>query len=241
MKCPSLGRTVTGCRLDGNSTDAAGKSNVGTVSVHGASVGKVTSLGAYNDYAAVMYTIGYSTTDNTNNIANHCLNYQYATIGVAGDMKEEWNCSPFLYTFPSTARDNYSLHDGNTWYARVPMARWQNGTSNQLIFGEKWVPTDALGTETWMWRHDQNFLTFVNPNDGRDFAIGRAACERYPLWDPKRAIPSAGVPCYFGSWHTSVCQFLIGDGSVHNFSITTSGHVLGELARVDSGETASLP
>ncbi|MCF0234229.1 MAG: DUF1559 domain-containing protein, partial [Thermoguttaceae bacterium] len=46
---------------------------------------------------------------------------------------------------------------------------------------------------------------------------------------------------YFGSWHSGVCNFLLGDGAVRAISVTAPGKVLGYFACVDDGNTAALP
>ncbi len=56
------------------------------------------------------------------------------------------------------------------------MSRWVDGTSNQIIFGEKHIPIGIMGTDTTAFRHDQNYLAASSGN-GRDWAIGRAVCE----------------------------------------------------------------
>ncbi|MDR0871638.1 MAG: DUF1559 domain-containing protein [Planctomycetaceae bacterium] len=61
-------------------------------------------------------------------------------------------------------------------------------------------------------------------------------------------VPSVNVwansPLYwigFGSWHPGVCQFVYGDGSVHNVSVTTSEPILRAGALVSDGKSVSLP
>ncbi len=40
----------------------------------------------------------------------------------------------------------------------------------------------------------------------------------------------------FGSWHTGICQFVYGDGSVRGLTNSTPGDVLGWLSAVDDGQ-----
>ncbi|GHT18470.1 hypothetical protein FACS1894189_6410 [Planctomycetales bacterium] len=45
----------------------------------------------------------------------------------------------------------------------------------------------------------------------------------------------------FGSWHPGICNFLLGDGTVHSVAITTGTPVLKALSWVDDGAAISLP
>jgi len=111
------------------------------------------------------------------------------------------------------------------------MSRWVDGTSNQIIFGEKHIPIGIMGTDAVAWRHDQNYLAATDSN-GRDWAIGRAVAEAYPLASPRDThMPQR----YFGSWHAGVCNFAMGDGSVRAISVTAPGKVVGSLVHVSDG------
>ncbi len=43
----------------------------------------------------------------------------------------------------------------------------------------------------------------------------------------------------FGSWHTGICQFVMGDGSVRGISTSIPGTVLGYFAARDDGNAIS--
>jgi hypothetical protein len=46
----------------------------------------------------------------------------------------------------------------------------------------------------------------------------------------------------FGSWHSDVCQFLLGDGSVRAiFNTTASNPILESLGCVNDGREVALP
>ncbi|MDR1958177.1 MAG: DUF1559 domain-containing protein [Planctomycetaceae bacterium] len=217
MKCPTRGRpAVAGCHIEGGTTTA---NNSVSTTWKSLTLKCPQSHGAYGDYAPVIYTT-HSTP--------YCTNFQHVTNTQAttGD-----NRSPFRRAVTTN-------NDGNTWTPRDPMGRWLNGTSNQLIFGEKNIPLGVLGNDNNMWRHDQNIVCATDV-DGRDWAIGRGLAETYPIWNPND--DSVEPQRFFSSWHPGVCLFLAGDGSVHNISVTTSGKLLGELARVDSSEAVSIP
>ena len=60
-----------------------------------------------------------------------------------------------------------------------------------------------------------------------------------------RGIEEAGLAddgvSYFGSPHTGVCNFLVGDGSVHGISATASADLLRNLTSVRDGKAVSIP
>jgi prepilin-type N-terminal cleavage/methylation domain-containing protein len=97
-----------------------------------------------------------------------------------------------------------------------------DGLSNTLLIGEKHVP---LGT-------------FNDVNDGAIFNGGlpagvfRTASASKPLAQS----PHDPYLSNFGSWHTGVCQFVLGDGSVRAVSNSTPGSTLGLLANRADGQ-----
>jgi len=180
----------------------------------------IVSYGPFADYAPVIYTT-YNSPD--------CTNFQW--VGA----KDEYalnagNKSPFRRAMVDTAGDE------RYWRPRDPIAYWVDGTSNQFIFGEKHILIGVVGTESTAFRHDQNYLAATN-SSARDWALGRAVCEQYPLAMPR---DTSNPQRYFGSWRSGVCNFLMGDGSVRAVSVTTSPKTLGKLAHVSDGGTVSL-
>jgi hypothetical protein len=129
--------------------------------------------------------------------------------------------------------------NGRDWIPRDTLSWWRDGTSNQIVIGEKHIPAGAqFGNLTTAWRHDQSFLNAADSN-ARDWAIGRTVAPTIPLSSPN----DGGSPRSqrtFGSWHPGICNFLLGDGSVRAFSVTTSGTILGNWAHANSGQSISL-
>jgi prepilin-type N-terminal cleavage/methylation domain-containing protein len=97
-----------------------------------------------------------------------------------------------------------------------------DGTSNTFAIGEKHVPRG----------------TFNDVNDGAIFNGGlpagvfRVAAAAHPL------AASATDPYLnnFGSWHTGICQFVFGDGSVRALAVSVPGSTLALLANRNDGQ-----
>ncbi|MGI6402124.1 MAG: DUF1559 domain-containing protein [Thermoguttaceae bacterium] len=174
----------------------------------------IVSYGPFADYAPPIYTT-YNSPD--------CTNFQWICKTEYATSSQDF--SPFRTAALLRA------DDPRTWKSRDPMSRWVDGTSNQIIFGEKHIPIGGMGTDAAAFRHDQNYLAATDSN-ARDWAIGRAVCEQYPLASPR---DTNSPQRYFGSWHAGVCNFAMGDGSVRAISVTAPGKVVGSLVHVSDG------
>ena len=153
---------------------------------------------------------------------------------------------------------NSDLHFKN-WSVRDQMSWWSDGTSNQIVVGEKHIPLGEVGRcnpgggahQTW----DCSILCAAESGDSG--AHGRAiqqgvTSDGLPyhrqarrLLRPQDHLPSQNPPVPiidsgFGSYHTSVCNFLVGDGSVHAFSITMDYAALAAWGDTKSGRSVSL-
>jgi prepilin-type N-terminal cleavage/methylation domain-containing protein len=71
------------------------------------------------------------------------------------------------------------------WEPRSSIARWQDGTSNQIIAGEKFIPSSLIGkdlTQTWELHWDGGYLgpqaNNFSPNTGRFIHPGIASIKR---------------------------------------------------------------
>jgi hypothetical protein len=176
--------------------------------------------------------------------------WQYAgTGGSAAGVSDAANLrSPFRISI----LENYnttSIWYGSftSWQPRDTMAYWQDGSTNQLLFGEKHFPVrpgvdypagkgedNTGGDNTYLtaWENGGGVVfTTRTFDDTRHIARSRN--------DPTTTQDN-GVS-YFGSAHSGVCNFLIGDGSVRGVSVTTSVTLLRNLADVQDGNPASLP
>ncbi|MDR0611780.1 MAG: DUF1559 domain-containing protein [Planctomycetaceae bacterium] len=135
-----------------------------------------------------------------------------------------------------------------TWGPRDDMAWWSDGISNQIIIGEKHIPQNrfekcgagvdsadcpyitpwgrAKDSPARGWRYGSPRPITRGSNDYiGDAESGNSAASNYA----------------FGSWHAGVCHFLMGDGSVHGFPVTTPATTLDRLIHVSDGQTVALP
>jgi hypothetical protein len=125
-----------------------------------------------------------------------------------------------------------------SWRGRDSMAYWGDGTTNQIIFGEKAIPlgkTNSCSLETGHW--DCSFMTATT---NTITLIGRYFEDGDGNWVPI-ARPSDNY-YGFGGQHLGVANFVLGDASVRAISITTPPDtILYPLTRVNDGLSVSLP
>ncbi len=146
--------------------------------------------------------------------------------------------------FPRTGPDGTDGNDWGdnwvkTWQARDPMSWWVDGTSNQLIFGEKYyAPHEQythLNDATWFWASDWRTATGSWRGFREQWPLARSG-----MWENLAECHHARNR--FGSWHPGICQFLLGDGSVRGISHTTPTQtILFALGNVSDGVPVSLP
>jgi hypothetical protein len=135
------------------------------------------------------------------------------------------------------------------WECRDSMAWWQDGSSNQLVVGEKFIPGFALGSDTQNHkRWDGGYFTAYGTE--QVFNVGRFMHQDYrclvanpnDLGVVPDQLPSNHWGHYgFGSQHGEITHFLLGGGSVHGIHGTIATSLLWNLARVNDGNNASIP
>ena len=180
--------------------------------------------------------------------------------------QEPWHRGPFRGAiFSAGARDfgNRDLLNARaaSWRPKDTFALWSDGTSNQLLIGEKHLPSDRIGIcDTGTRAGDCSYLR--NGAHGSS-AYGRSFVHNFTSGDP--ANPNDGVATFllarpsdyvsrpgyepvpmfhygFGSAHTSVCNFLVGDGSVQSIGSTTPVFpILVALSMTSDGLAVSIP
>jgi hypothetical protein len=128
-----------------------------------------------------------------------------------------------------------------------------DGTSNQILVGEKHIHPDLLNvcdvnvTGAHARRSDCSFLTGGDPWLPPVARIVR----RWHMDTTTRTNQGISLPnntgnmnydnAMFGSWHPGVCHFLFGDGTVHPLPVTLPEISLSRLGTVDDGEQVTLP
>ncbi|MDR3197096.1 MAG: DUF1559 domain-containing protein [Planctomycetaceae bacterium] len=204
---------------------------------YGWGIGQITQYGPVTDYAGVIHTIAESTATQKYWVGS--TKYLNAHRG------------PFRAAFLVS-------DDPKAWLPRDTFAWIQDGTSNQLLFGERHVPTERIGQ-----CHGTSNATIRQENVDCSYLIGweRAgftslrAMMSYQIHTTDAQLiskptdfnpPSTGDPIdtrdyAFGSWHPGICNFVFGDGSVRGVSVTTPRNILKAVSRVDDGETVTLP
>jgi hypothetical protein len=134
------------------------------------------------------------------------------------------------------------------------MALLSDGTSNQLFFGEKKIPFGKINTcsrssawDLWDCTYRSGALDYCQTLI-RSFDLGNGTnpygvAGYVPIAQPSDNLSTAAVDrVCFGSWHSGICNFTLGDGSVRAFSVTTPPEtVLYPLARVDDGTPVTVP
>jgi hypothetical protein len=129
-----------------------------------------------------------------------------------------------------------------TWSPRDTISWWSDGTSNQILIGEKHFPkTWGVGRCENSNNGDCTYLTAWDNGQGVVYTTRTFDDSRYIAKGQDETGLADGGVSYFGSPHTGMCNFLIGDGSVHGFSTSTSGNLLRNFAGVREGNTVSIP
>jgi prepilin-type N-terminal cleavage/methylation domain-containing protein len=116
-----------------------------------------------------------------------------------------------------------------SWRSRTTIASITDGTSNTLMVGEKHVRLGFFGLVLQAANSTTQIADGSIYNGDRAPTIGRqCGLTRELVRDPAAG---SGAPVNsFGSYHTGVCQFVFGDGSVKALSVGLAGNVLGALA-----------
>ncbi|MDR1383010.1 MAG: DUF1559 domain-containing protein [Planctomycetaceae bacterium] len=146
------------------------------------------------------------------------------------------------------------------WECRDDISRWSDGTSNQFVIGEKHIPSARLGQclpqGTAEWENNSGDCTYLSSGGWRTAPMGRTVLQDFnsnntipngtqmPIassitYDsPNRWLNGYG----FGSYHSGICNFLYGDGSVHSVSVTTPIFpILYSMSCVDDGKSVTPP
>ena len=139
---------------------------------------------------------------------------------------------------------------------RDDLTRFQDGTSNQLIFTEKFVPAWAMSDDSdnafrWYGAYYLSSGASGISNVVRPVSSNARIFGRGPN-DSNRSDPGATGPTptgttatsgleAFGSMHPIIVNALLGDGSVRSFPITMYPEMMWRLGSVADGNSVTLP
>ncbi len=158
---------------------------------------------------------------------------------------------PGIYTginADSTTEGNGARY--SAWKVRDTMARWADGTSNQIIIGEKHIAQANLGvceansSARQRYSDCSIFVTgdWNSTASGRNFRTNNSnvIANDVDFRPSENALNSTSI-IGFGSYHPGVCQFLFGDGTVDMLSCSLNPTILECLGWVDDGKVIELP
>ena len=128
----------------------------------------------------------------------------------------------------STAPTNgaFMLVNSNHMKAVLNFRDFTDGTTNTILLGEKHVQLDKLNDPA----QDGMILSGSEAQ-----TYHRRAGASWPLANSNMVAANT----QFGSWHTGICQFVLGDGSVRGISVSIPGTILGYLGARDDGQVIS--
>jgi type II secretory pathway pseudopilin PulG len=210
--------------------------------------------GPVSDYCAVLTWIGgEGGNPNATDIADmSCVNWahqwQFGNWDTS-DQTENRISGNFSPLRVARQDSEFSVRDTFAW--------WADGTSNQLVIGEKHLTPAKMGKcsdpNKEMGECTALTITAHSQYGGRfgyglyRLIQGDSSCRlgRGPSDNMGDVMGGDGNENAFGSWHTGICHFLIGDGSVRAISNTivvyTGDKILLKLAAVNDGNPATLP
>ena len=116
------------------------------------------------------------------------------------------------------------LSGGNHKSAGLPFSAVTDGLSNTIMIGEKHIQQSKLGND---------YITDgIIYQSGEQQTYARVGGPGYPL----AFTPDDVANNQFGSYHSGVCQFVFGDGSVHAIPTSIDTTTLGYLCNISDGQ-----
>ncbi|MDR1269143.1 MAG: DUF1559 domain-containing protein [Planctomycetaceae bacterium] len=141
----------------------------------------------------------------------------------------------------------------DNWLPRDNFSRMADGTSNQILVGEKHIHPDFFGecaVNVAAEHKKRSNCSFLTGGDPWLPAVARIV-RIWNMDDTTRTNMGISLPyettymtyynAKFGSWHPGVSHFLLGDGSVLPLPVTTPEITLSRLGTVDDGEQVIMP
>jgi type II secretory pathway pseudopilin PulG len=246
-KCPSRRSGTKICLLSSNVNGNGPRGDYGIVSildsVTNASGGYVSNLNG--GWGAVISMYGNAT-------KNYFIEHNVGPFEV----------SNLTFNVPATASLTNPLGGNNDdakyavhWDLRSTMARFQDGTSNQILVGEKFIPTDIVDKQPtilaevhWDGSVISGHTNAFTMNIGHAVHPAYACIKRSPndidpsdYHDATGAVTFSHVQAVFGGIHPGIATFVLGDGSVRSFSSSMNWETLYFYARVNDGNVIAEP
>ena len=170
----------------------------------------------------------------------------------------QYVASPF-----QVAQSQSGTWEDGSYSPKLTFGSISDGLSNQIFIGEKHIPLGRVGVcnglevgpalnqpnsgdcsylMTGVWKSPssgRNISSYDDHNGSPAYTplqhpIARAGDFKEDEFNPIRSYG-------FGSYHSGVCPFLLGDGSVHTFSVTTAFSILEAYSIMNDGKAVSLP
>lgn len=180
---------------------------------------------------------------NINRYPGPQTDYAMVMRGGSGGAWWQYPGSPGTRSPFRVADSNYANNVLTTWQPRDSIAWWADGTSNQLLIGEKHFSRTYPAGECIQTYGDCGYLAAFT---------GAAVVHTARTFDDTGAGPRvlarptddtniSEATTRFGSAHPGTVNFLLGDGSVRALALSTSWDVLWKLADVNDGNPVALP
>jgi hypothetical protein len=143
-----------------------------------------------------------------------------------------------------------------SWEPADSIAWWSDGTSNQLVIGEKYIPSGFLDTcdntagnvDGPGGRGNYGDCSILVAGSLNGYAVKRsfrAGMARDPNDTRNNTDDTLNPPRpHWGSNHPGVVNFLIGDGAVRTISVTIptgNDSLFHRLGQVNDGNAVSIP
>jgi prepilin-type N-terminal cleavage/methylation domain-containing protein len=206
--------------------------------------------GIHHDYAMPIFLIETSPPSGTSGTPTYGMWWFW---GVNNESTSEYRCRPSVYCGPLRP----GVVNGSAWEIRETFAWWQDGTSNQFILGEKHIPSNRLGYYGNDRKYSGDNQWIIANSNGSMVSLARGATTSYAFKPIARSPEEFSDDSYgpgwgdawsnrnliyqFGSYHTKICHFLLGDGSVRAVPVTCPTGTINAFVRVDDGTVVTLP
>lgn len=183
-------------------------------------------------------SVGGDVQDNTSNphVPGACSDYA-ASVGTTGS--DYWWDTPTNGTGAANTPANGMFIMKNNWSQAtslpnraggIRIAEVTDGLSNTVLIGEKHVQQGKLGGDPASPTNATGDGSTYDGDKGHSF---RGLSASLTL----ARNPSDTFTNRFGSWHTGICQFAFGDGSIRAVRNSMDGTTLGYMASRNDGQT----